>query len=148
MAKIKTLRAERSFDRFIDQDRCAVIVYHFLCLACVIYHDEVKTRIGELGEIPLGRIHLNLEWVIREAGMVGDVEEENTFLVKRYKVGNLFPVTLFFENGKVVKRVDGAWTTDQLKALFRDTFKGQSDEGDAPGGAVCTEDSCILTTDR
>ncbi|MDP7265576.1 MAG: hypothetical protein QGH39_08460, partial [Candidatus Thermoplasmatota archaeon] len=101
-----------------------------------------------LGGIPLGRIHLNLEWVIREAGMIGDVEEENTFLVERYKVGNLFPVTLFFENRNVVKRVDGALTVEQLKDLFKDTFKSRSDEGSVAEGAVCDSGECFIPIDR
>lgn len=144
MAKIKTLRSERSFDRFIAQDRCAVVVYHFLCPACITYHDEVKINIGKLGEIPVGRIHLNMNWVIREAGMTGDVEEENTFLVDRYGVGDQFPVTLLFENGKPVKRVNGALTAVQLKEIFSVTFKGRSDEASVAEGAVCTGESCDL----
>jgi len=148
MAKIKTLRSEKSFDRFIDQDKCAVIVYHFLCPACISYHDEVKTRVGEMGGIPMSRIHLNLEWVIREAGMVGDVAEENTFLVDRYGLGDQFPVTLLFENGQVIKRVNGALTAVQLKGLFDVTFKNQSDEASLVEGAVCTSESCDLSSDK
>ena len=142
MKRMKTLRSERSFNKFIDQKNCIVIVYHFLCPACETYLGDMKHGLDLMGELPIGRIHVNLDWVIKEAGMIGDVEEENTFMVDRFQVGNLFPSTLFFKNGNLIRRVDGALAPKQLKAISVKVFNITIDNKAIANGPACTPDSC------
>jgi protein-disulfide isomerase len=122
LARLKTLRSEKSFDKYIDQDQSVVIVYNYLCPACEQYLEEMKPRMEEFNDFPIARIHMNLKWVIQKAEMVGDVSEENTFLLERYGLGDLFPATIFFKNGKLIRRVDGAKSPEQLKELIKKTF--------------------------
>ena len=122
LARLKTLRSAKSFDKFIPQEQAVVIVYNYLCPACEQYLEELKPRMEEFNDFPIARIHMNLNWVIQEAKMTGDVTEENTFLVERYGLGNLFPSTIFFKNGKLIKRVDGAQSPEQLKEHIKTIF--------------------------
>ena len=123
LVKVKTLRSEKSFDKFIDQEHAVVIVYNYLCPACEQYLGEMKVYEGDISDVPIARIHMNLQWVIEKAEMIGDVEEENTFLVGRYGMGDLFPATLFFSNRELKKRVDGALHPEQLKDLIISTYQ-------------------------
>jgi thiol-disulfide isomerase/thioredoxin len=117
-----TLKSEKKFDSFIKSGNSAVIVYHFLCHGCQAYLEELKDRVDEFSDVGLARIHMTLNWVIKEAELYGDVEEENIFLRDRYDVGNLFPTTLFFNNGKLVRKVDGVLTPAQLRCVIDETF--------------------------
>jgi thiol-disulfide isomerase/thioredoxin len=123
LARLKTLRSVKSFDKFIPQEQAVVIVYNYLCPACEQYLGELKPRMEEFNDFPIGRIHMNLEWVIQKAEMTGDVTEENMFLFDRYRVGDLFPVTLFFKNGELIKRVDGVQSPEQLREHIESIFR-------------------------
>jgi hypothetical protein len=120
--KLTTIKSERGFDRFLSNENCVIIVHHFLCHGCQVYLENLKNNLEILSAIPIARIHMTLTWVIDEAGLYGDVEEENIFLRDRFGVGNLFPTTLFFQKGKLIKRVDGSMTADQLKDMAVKTF--------------------------
>jgi hypothetical protein len=122
MLKLATLRSEKGFDRFISQGDSVIIVHHFLCHGCQVYLEDVKSHLEDFTHVNLARIHMTLNWVIDEAGLYGDVEEENIFLKKRFSVGNLFPTTLFFKNGNLIRREDGVIAPNQLKNLIDDTF--------------------------
>lgn len=120
--KLKTLRSERGFDKFISQKYSVVIVHHFLCHGCQVYLEDLKEHLEMFTDIPLARIHLTLNWVIDKAGLYGDVEEENKFLADRFGVGDYFPATLFFKEGKLIKRINGAQTGQSLREIINKTF--------------------------
>ena len=122
MLKLTTLRSEKGFDNFISSDASVVIVHHFLCHGCQVYLEGIKSRLEDFTDIKLARIHMILNWVIDEAGLYGDVEEENIFLKERFSVGNLFPTTLFFKNGKLIRNVDGVLAVNQLRTIIDETF--------------------------
>jgi hypothetical protein len=122
--KLKTLRSEKGFDSFISQKNSVVIVHHFLCHGCQVYLEDIKNQLKLFTDIPLARIHLTLNWVIDKAGLYGDVEEENKFLANRFGVGDYFPATLFFKDGKLIKRVNGPQTGQQLRDIIDKTFSG------------------------
>lgn len=122
MPKLTTLRSEKGFDDFISKGDSVIIVHHFLCHGCQVYLEDVKSHLEDFTHIRLARIHMTLNWVIDEAGLYGDVEEENIFLKKRFSVGNLFPTTLFFNDGKMIKRVDGVLSTHELRSIIDETF--------------------------
>ncbi len=124
LQRLTTIKSERGFDRFLTNEKCVVIVHHFLCHGCQVYLGDIKENLDIFGDIPLARVHMTLNWVIDEAGLYGDVEEENIFLRDRYGVGNLFPTTLFFQKRKLIKRVDGSLSASQLKDMAQKTFSG------------------------
>jgi hypothetical protein len=121
--KLTTIKSERGFDRFLKNENCVVVVHHFLCHGCQVYLEDLKKNLGLFNNISLARVHMTLNWVIDEAGLYGDVEEENMFLKDRYGVGNLFPTTLFFQKGELIKRVDGSMSAGQLRDTMDRTFE-------------------------
>jgi hypothetical protein len=122
MQNLTTLKSEKKFDKFIENNHSVVIVYHFLCHGCQVYIEDLKNHLEEFNDVGLARIHMTLDWVIDKAELYGDVEEENKFLAHRYGVGNLFPATLFFHKGNLMRRVDGVLSIDQLRDLIDETF--------------------------
>jgi thioredoxin-related protein len=122
LARLKTLRSNKSFNQFIAQKYSVVVVYNYLCPACEQYLKDLRSNIDEFDDFPIACVHLNLKWMIEKAEIIGDVEEENTFLVERYGVGDLVPTTLFFKDSKLIKRVNGALSPSQLKNLINKTF--------------------------
>jgi thiol-disulfide isomerase/thioredoxin len=122
MPLIKELKSEKGFDKFISGENSVVIVYHFLCNGCKVYIEDLKKNPEIFNDIGLAKIHMTLDWVIDKAELYGDVKEENTFLAARFGVGNLFPTTLFFKSGELIKKVDGALNTRQLRDIADDTF--------------------------
>ncbi len=126
MPKVKELKSEKGFNKFISNDNSVVIVYHFLCHGCQIYIDDLKKNPEIFSDVNLAKIHMILDWVIDRAELYGDVEEENKFLAQRFGVGNLFPTTLFFKKGELIKKVDGSLNTQQLRNIINDIFELES----------------------
>lgn len=126
MQKLTTLKSEKKFDSFIENNHSVVIVYHFLCHGCQVYMEDLKNNLEEFNDIELARIHMTLDWVIDKAELYGDVEEENKFLADRFGVGDLFPTTLFFHKGNLLRRADGVLTIAQLRDLIDETFTTDS----------------------
>ena len=122
MPKVKELKSERGFNKFISNDNSVVIVYHFLCHGCQLYIEDLKKNPEIFSDVNLAKIHMTLDWVIDKAELYGDVEEENKFLAHRYGVGNLFPTTLFFKKGEFIKKVDGSLNTQQLRNIINEAF--------------------------
>ena len=126
LARLTTLRSEKSFDKFIEQNHSVVIVYNYLCPACERYLEDLKPRMNKFDHIPIGRIHINFDWIIKQAKMIGDVEPENTFLVHRYGLGDMVPSTILFKKGELIERVDGALRSEALKELINKTFPAET----------------------
>ncbi len=117
------LRDERRFGWLLRTHQTAVVVvWHHLCPACGPYKQTVDRLAPELARastLGLGHIHLQLPWMIRAAGLQGDVEVENAFLT-RYGIGDAVPVTLRFEAAQLQQRVVGALDAAQFRALCND----------------------------
>lgn len=142
MTKLKTLRSSKSFDKFIVQERCVVISYNYLCPACERYLDELKEIQENFFYVPVGRIHQVLNWVIKEAGMIGEVEEENIFLMERYGVGNSFPDTLFFSNGNLISSIKGYMAPDDLQEQIKQVFFAEEIADQLKENEECPDGVC------
>ena len=122
MARLTKLRSKRSFDRFIDQEKCVVIVHHYLCLGCQTYRKDITESLDLFNGVGVASMHMTTNRIIDKESLNGDVEEENLFLGERYGAGDDFPATLFFSNGKMKRRVDGPLTPQELLNLIDETF--------------------------
>lgn len=97
-----------------------VVVYHYICPGCErylpIYKDLAAEYTGEK-DLVFGKIHMQLEWMIRDAELVGDVEEENVFL-RKYDVGQKVPATMFFVDGTLKWKIEGLLTPPVFRGLI------------------------------
>ena len=117
---VYNLRNKKAFDHFIENNGLAVIVvYHYICPQCERYLPMYKKLAAEFKDDPepaFGKIHLQLHWMIEDAHLTGDVEEENVFL-KKYKVGKRVPATLFFRSGHLIWKIEGILAPAVIRGL-------------------------------
>ncbi|UCH89325.1 MAG: thioredoxin family protein [Thermoplasmata archaeon] len=126
------LRDQEAFEWFIANSQFAVIVvYHYVCPECDSYLKQLRRLAAEYKKderLSFGKIHIQLEWMIREAKLKGDVEEENTFLVE-LDVGKKVPATLFYNNGKLKWKLEGVLPPPIFRGLIKKLQESTEKEG-------------------
>jgi len=128
---VYNLRNKKAFDHFIENHELAVVVvYHYICPHCEIYLPMYKKLAAEFTDDPrpaFGKIHIQLRWMIEDADLRGDVEEENVFL-KKYDVGKKVPATMFFRSGKLLWKLDGRLDPPVFRGLVQKLKESDVDE--------------------
>ena len=124
------LRDKAAFESFLAQQSFTVVVaYHYLCPECETYVKQFKKFAAEYEkekELAFGKIHIQLEWMIKKAELTGDVSEENIFL-KELDVGDAVPATLFIKNGSLVWKLDGVLSPPIFRGLVKKLMDAKSE---------------------
>ena len=124
------LRDKAAFESFVAQHAFTVVVaYHYLCPECETYVKHFKKLAAEyenVNKLAFGKIHIQLEWMMKKAELTGDVCEENVFL-KELDVGDAVPATLFFQNGSLVWKLEGALSPPIFRGLVKKPMDPKSE---------------------
>jgi thiol-disulfide isomerase/thioredoxin len=116
------LRDRKTFESFINEIPLTVIVaYHYLCPQCESYVKQFKRlalEYQDIKELSFGKIHIQLQWMIKKARLKGFVTEENTFL-QDYEVGKKVPATMFFQNGMLKWKIEGVLEGPIFRGLVK-----------------------------